>query len=739
MILRNSKNQIPIFLKLFILLGSINSSLLAQDLRTNISMNGTWEIEESTDSFPAPSFFSHKVQVPGLVNKSEPAFPNVDEYTTSELKFNLKIINELTTFVDSGGVSHQNRNYFWYRKKIKIQENKQNAFITIKKAQFGSTLWVNGNRVGGNFASFTSKRYNITEYLNWGKKNTILIRIGAHPGVLPKEIPYGIDYEKYKWTPGIYDDVEISFNDNPVIEQIQIAPNIYNSTIVVQTKFKNYGEQLEFSPNYQIHEWKSGLKINAVDGKEILLANGEEVIITDTLFVQDAVLWDTKNPFLYEINVRTPGDDITKRFGMREFKFETSTRRAYLNGKIFFLRGSNIALHRFFEDPECGSLPWDEKWVRKMLAEIPKSINWNSFRFVIGSVPDKWFDIADEEGILIQNEFFIWTLDGIRYDLPEYWSVEEVKRQLTDWMSDSWNHPSLVIWDAMNESKSTKLHNGQIIQEIRKLDLSNRPWEVSFNPPTGPNDVVEYHPYLFNKGFYPFNSTKEYFKLSDFESLYPTPSDYSFKQTGQSMIVNEYGWLWLNRDGSPTIITKRIYDKWLGKNSTKEERFKFYAYALAGHTEFLRAYRNFAGIQHFVYLTSSHPGAITSDNFIDIKKTVLEPHFMDYVGEAFKPVGVYLNFWQAKLEKNQNKRFTIMVINDEHIPVEGELVLHIENSLGEIIESASQKLEINALGQKSYWANLKMPNISGDYIIHATAKYNGLTESTVSRRKVKIE
>jgi beta-galactosidase/beta-glucuronidase len=54
-----------------------------------------------------------------------------------------------------------------------------------------------------------------------------------------------------------------------------------------------------------------------------------------------------------------------------------------------------------------------------MMAEIPKEMGWNSLRFLIGSVPKKWFDIADEEGILIQNEFFLRTLSGIRNDIPD--------------------------------------------------------------------------------------------------------------------------------------------------------------------------------------------------------------------------------------------------------------------------------------------------------------------------------
>jgi beta-galactosidase len=122
----------------------------------------------------------------------------------------------------------------------------------------------------------------------------------------------------------------------------------------------------------------------------------------------DARLWSPEDPFLYVLETTTGGDSLTTRFGMREFRFDTATKRAYLNGRPYFLRGSNITLHRFFEDP-LGALPWDEAWVRKLLGDLPKKLHWNAFRFCIGPVPDRWLDIADEAGLLIQNEFFVWT------------------------------------------------------------------------------------------------------------------------------------------------------------------------------------------------------------------------------------------------------------------------------------------------------------------------------------------
>ena len=71
-------------------------------------------------------------------------------------------------------------------------------------------------------------------------------------------------------------------------------------------------------------------------------------------------------------------------------------------------------------------------------------------------------------------------------------------RQYKDWMRDNWNHPSVAVWDANNETKDD-MFGDKIIPAVRALDLSNRPWENSYNPPAGPNDPVEDHPYLMQQ------------------------------------------------------------------------------------------------------------------------------------------------------------------------------------------------------------------------------------------------
>ncbi len=111
--------------------------------------------------------------------------------------------------------------------------------------------------------------------------------------------------------------------------------------------------------------------------------------MTQSVEVPHAVVWEPGNPILYLLETSTGGDTRSTRFGMREFHFDPATRQAMLNGKVCYLRGSSLTLHRFFGDPKCGGLPWDETWVRKFLVEIPHRMHWNAFRICIGPPPGR--------------------------------------------------------------------------------------------------------------------------------------------------------------------------------------------------------------------------------------------------------------------------------------------------------------------------------------------------------------
>ncbi len=711
-------------------------SLLAIPLgaaqRTTLSLDGQWEIADSAAADALPDSYSHRAPVPGLAHSAVPGFQDVDQFESRQLLQNRvdRGLAPASALVSNAGVSRQDRNWFWYRRLFNVEALRSVAILRVNKAQFGAAVWLNGEKVGEHLPCFSAAILDVSGKLRQGE-NEIVVRVGAHPGVLPASVSAGTDFEKNRWTPGIYDSVSLALSDNPAIDGIQVAPSRDLRSITVQTKLRNHtAGTVAFALAQAVHGWKSTAPFVSAPILQVKLAAHEARTITQTIAMTGAHLWTPEEPNLYVLETGTGSDSISTRFGMREFHFETATKRAYLNNRPYFLRGSNITLHRFFEDPKSEVLPWDENWVRKLLVEIPKQMHWNSFRFCIGPVPDHWLDIADEAGLLIQNEYFVWT--GNAWHGAEnqvHFDAGEMIDEYSEWLRDNWNHPSVAIWDANNETFDP-VFGDKIIPAVRGLDLSNRPWENSYNPPTGPDDPVEDHPYEFQAMA---DQDGPAFSMTTFE--HPNGKAPG-APTGHALILNEYGWTWLNRDGSPTELTKYLYPKLLPATVTADDRLALNAYLLAGITEFWRAYRQYAAVLHFVYLTGSDPLGYTSDNFRDVEKLELDPHFRDYMSQAFAPLGVYLNFWQPQLTPGK-RTFQVLLVNDEYQPASGTLTISLATKSGSELARAQKPFRVAALGQTTLYIDLDIPNAPGDAMLQAKADA-GKAPPTLSRRNVRI-
>ncbi len=714
-------------------------ALPANAERVSMSLDGEWAIEESVGPEEVPTAFGHRVPVPGLAHLATPAFQDVDHYVSREYiakKIQLGLLPE-SARIEALGTTRQKRNYFWYRTTFRPTVKKQVAILRVNKAQFGTAVWVNGKKVGEHLSCFTAGLFDITSVIKWDKENVLLVRIGAHPGALPEWAPAGTDNEKSLWTAGIYDSVALQLSDNPVIQTLQVAPRIKSSEIVVQTRLKNHGPPTTVDLDHVVKTWKGSQVVAQLSGQRISLKSGEVRTLTQTIRIPRAKLWTPESPFLYVLETATGGDNHSARFGMREFRFDSATRKAYLNDQIYYLRGASITLHRFFSDPASKQHPWEEAWVRKLLGEIPKRMHWNSFRLCIGPVPQMWLDIADEEGLLLQAEYAVWTgnKDHWRHEL---WKTEELIEQYTEFMQDHWNHPSVAIWDASNETTSDVLRE-KVIPAVRGLDLSNRPWDNGYSVPQGPSDPYEDHPYFFSNHVFQGSGLPP-FRMTDLERI-DGKKQGAAAPSGHAAIINEYGWLWLKRDGTPTFMTKNVYNNLLGPDATAEQRFAIYGYLLGGMTEFWRAHRRYAGIQYLAYLDGDIPDAYTCDNFRDVEKLELEANFEDYMKEAFKPVGVYINFWNPKLTTETKRRYHVMMINDEWESVKGKLELSFVSANGDRKVTTRNEIsfEIPANGQMTYDITLSAPAAPGDYLLKAAAKCDGQPWTpVVSRRKVSV-
>ena len=639
-----------------------------------------------------PARFEHRVPVPGLADMAEPKFEEV-------------------------GVKSARREAFWYRRTFQVNgEVPAGAVLKIHKAAYGTRVFLNGTDLGEHLPSFTPGYFDVRAALRGaGATNELFVRVGAFRDALPPSIPNGWDFEKVKYIPGIYDAVELILSATPHLVRVQTAPDITNKLVRVQALVRNASERASTRVNFKVREAKSGQVVGTLSTTNLTLETGGEQLVDVRVAIKNCRLWSPDDPFLYELEASTSADELRARFGMREFHFDRATGRAILNGRPWFMRGSNVTLYRFFEDPERGDKPWREEWVRRLHRQF-KMMNWHALRYCIGFPPELWYRIADEEGFLIQDEYPLWHLSGERFKetWPAQLTSEQLAREYTEWMQERWNHPCVVIWDAQNETVTAE--TGKAIQTVRGLDLSNRPWDNGWAAAQAPGDCFESHPYL---------SQNPNFKLADIVTVSGVPRGNPVPNAGtNAIIINEYGWLWLNRDGTPTTLTREVYRNLLGEDATSDQRRHLYARYLAAKTEFWRARRACAGVLHFCGLGYSRPDGQTSDHFTDLEALTFEPEFERYVRDAFAPVGVMIDEWADELPPDGTRQYSVVVMNDLHKKWKG-LVRFWLIGEGKILQERAAACEVPALGTRRLSFSCLLPYRPGSYQLQAVLLKSG--------------
>jgi|CXWL01.1.fsa_nt_gi hypothetical protein len=677
--------------------------------RHSLSLDGTWQIAEGRMDAP-PTAFGRTVPVPGLVTLATPAFTPVPGPKVADRR--------AVPQKDSA------RDAFWYRRTFRLdQPVPAVARLKVAKAMFGSQVILNGQVLGAHEGSFTPAYYDARAALQPGE-NVLLIRVGADRDAVTQAVPGGFDNEKDRYIPGIFDSVELILSGTPHILQLQTVPDIAAKTVRVQAVLRNAGPARTAAVAFVVREAKSGRIAGRITSEPVALAAAEATVDV-RIPLTDCRLWSPEDPFLYRLEADSGADRFTTRFGMREFKFDPVTRHALLNGEPYFMRGSNFTLYRFFEDDDCRLLPWTDSWVR-LLHQRVKEMRWNSLRYCIGFPPEAWYDIADELGILIQDEFPLWRLSDVKRG--------ELEKEYAEWMRERWNHPSVVIWDAQNETITPE--TGAALSAVRGLDLSGRPWDNGWSPPQAVGDTLEQHIYHFS----PWRSFDR-FTLSDLarNERVPRSNEHKSDDGRHAVIINEYAWLWLNRDGSPTTLTKDFYDHALGENATVAQRRHLYATHFAAETEFWRSYRHVAALMHFSSLGYSRADGQTSDDWADVTKLIWEPEFHRYVRDAFAPVGLMLEFWSERVLAGQTARLPVRLINDLPQPWAGEVHLRLHRARGDpATREFTRPGRMEPRGQVTLDFEITWPQEPGAYVLEAELR-DDRGEPVRSRRELAVE
>ncbi len=649
--------------------------------RTTVSLNGLWECESDAFSLGIDGIsgtFPSLIPVPGLWDMAQPPLSYTCDADTVQ-----------------GRRGEYEKKAVWYRKKVSFGEIPESVVLKIHKGFYGKEIYVNGTFVTRHEPNFTPCYADIAPFLAAGE-NEILIKVGEK-GTQDLSLghPAGFDAEKKKYIPGLYDSVELIACGNPRIDYIQVAPDVKEGKVKVLVTLENVSsETIVDRVEICVADAEKTIAETAIDG--VKLYPHEKIERCVELPMGNFHPWTPETPVLYVAGASTSGDEISARFGMRDFRFVDKIPT--LNGKIYYLRGTNVVMFRFFEDEKRKALPWNEEWIRKVLLKF-KSLNMNSLRFHIGFAPDVWYDLCDEIGILVDDEYALFGA----FECPSPAYSINLLNEFKDWIAERANHPSVFLWDAQNEIANDPDNHYTIdtiplIKGAKYTDLSGRPWDNGWDYPESDDCSIEVHPYLFLDSDFRLSDLNNVNKDPAMTWLCPDLHNLEARKEqnpfpANPRIVNEYSWLWISRDGKPCRLTKVLYDKIFPEGFTERELRDFYAKAVAALTEFWRSGRQVAGIMEFCGLSYSREGGETSDNFLpDIENPQYDPEFERRMFCAFAPVGISIDDYSGTMRPGE-KTVDVILVNDTCETFARNVVLELFVN-GKLILSRTEKVEV---------------------------------------------
>ena len=626
--------------------------------RNTTVLNGQWKLQPSNDG-SLPSVWNHSVPVPALVDACEP------RYDWKDYK------------------------YHWYKTEFITSASADLAFVVIDQAMFGTDVWLNGKPLGCDIACYTSQEYDARGAWRAGEKNELVVRVGQREN-LPPHNAAGKDQERTEWIPGIWGDVYFVQCGNPRVKLVQVIPHIAAGTSELRITVENLSDvTVSLTLRSVVCERQSKKQTGAIVESKAHVIPLNTYTIVVRYKIPDVRLWSPDDPFLYEAEtfLFTEGrnvDALRTTFGMREFSI--AGRNFHLNGKKILLKGGNIAFHRFLSDADRGTLPWRLDWVKKLLIDIPKENNFNLFRNHIGQMYNRWYDLADEHGMLLQNEWMFWKTSG---------SKEQIMKEFTRWLQDNWNHPSIVIWDALNECSDNNVQK-EIVPAMKQLDPT-RPWESV--------DFVEEHPYIYSLGPV-LNDRKLGFtrSLADIENS-ATPT-----------MLNEFCWWWLDKEFRPSLLTKEVVERWLGPEWSQEQLIAHQSYLMQELVELFRRMKVDA-IQPFVYL-SNNAGPTANWFKGDIKDLQPKP-ILETLKNAFAPVGVSVELWDRHFFANERRTLRVFVFNDQPVEVDCTLRCGVVDASGEWLIEEKRSVVVAAVDSTVVTTTARFPSQKGEFKVRA--------------------
>lgn len=458
-----------------------NVSNLEQSVRDEICLNGSWSFMPIYKNNKA-DFIKPETFVADPVKVKIPSPWNVNSFATR------KDIQggDFLTF-PSYPQKWTEAKIGWLKRDFNVPQSWKNKRIILR---FDGVLgkcevYVNDKKAAENFDSFLPFEVDVTDLVNVGGKNEILVGAakadlfninGGKNGRSP--FPTGSFWGQHGV--GIWQDVWLQAVPEVYISDVFVKPDFKSKTLSVDVQIKNPTKSARtVSVKSTIHNWKSladasdtAKEAGEFEKAVVAALNSAQATVaanstkTVTLTLKDVKLkpWNLETPVLYGAAVVLDGaskDIKTARFGWRQFT---------IDGKDLLLNGEKIQLKG--DSWHFMGVPQMTRRYAQSLFKMMKDAGVNAVRFHAQPYPEFYMDVADEMGVCILDETATWASSGaLKYDSPEFW--QSATKHLQDLILRDRNHPSVFGWSVCNEVFAVGLHVYNSPQEIIDEIIAN--------------------------------------------------------------------------------------------------------------------------------------------------------------------------------------------------------------------------------------------------------------------------
>lgn len=395
-----------------------------------------------------------------------------------------------------------------YRKKLLISEElrEKRLYLRFEGANSVTNLFINQKHVGEHRGGYGAFVFDITEYVDYGKENEILVRVN---NALQLDImPLVGDFNFYG---GIYRDVYFVIAEEQHISLTDYAsPGVY----LVQDKVSK--EQAEITARIMLSNYadiqNATLTLNIYDDAKNILTKQKDIQLRQGENQQEEVgfsinkprLWNgKKDPFIYtaEVLLSINGeikDKVIQPLGLRYYHVDAD--------KGFFLNDGHIKLKgicRHQDRAEIGNALHPMHHDEDM--DIILEMGANAMRLAHYPQATYFYDLADKNGLIVWAEIPFIGPGGYAeqgyVNQPSF--RKNGKEQLKELIRQHYNHPSICMWGLYNELKTEGDDPEEYVMELNALAHKEDPTRptvaASFlgddNPLNKHSDLIAWNKY----------------------------------------------------------------------------------------------------------------------------------------------------------------------------------------------------------------------------------------------------